>query len=282
MACSYRMFNEIREAASANDGMISNVKAIGLPADTDALHILWMYPDVLNVFGSRGDLMALMRISCAMGIPTEIKRINSLSDDINFDRADIIYYPAGDLTVMESIMKKNAESADKFRAYADSGRAIIAVSSSGVILADEFSKSDDSSVKGLGLLHMTMTERERVHGDDLWLRTSGGLEIIGNQIQLVDTELAGDQQPLGEVIYGRGNNGDGREGAVSGGVIYTGCLGPVMVRNPWFAADILSKAAVRAGIAGDADELKLPDEETAQERLSFEEAKEFINNKKST
>ena len=84
MADSYQLFNEIREAASREKGAISNVKALGLKADAKALHILWMYPDVLNVFGSRGDIMALMRVSCAMGIPTEIKRIDSLSENIDF------------------------------------------------------------------------------------------------------------------------------------------------------------------------------------------------------
>lgn len=279
MAYSYRMFNEIREAASANDGVISNIDALGLPAGSDALHILWMYPDVLNVFGSRGDLMALMRLSCAMRIPARIQRVDLLSDDIDFDRADIIYYPAGDLTVMESIMDNNAKIADRFRAYADSGRIIVAVSSSGTILADEYKKLDGSSVQGLGLLHMTMTERAKVHGDDLWVRTSDGTELIGNQIQLVDTVLMDGQDALGEVIYGRGNNGDGREGAVSGGVIYTACLGPLMVRNPWFGAEILKKAALSAGMAENMDDFELPDEEIAQERLSFEEARDFIKDK---
>ena len=73
MADSYQLFNDIRENASLEDGVISNVKALGLPAGSKALHILWMYPDVLNVFGSRGDLMAL-EVSCAVRIPAEIKK----------------------------------------------------------------------------------------------------------------------------------------------------------------------------------------------------------------
>ena len=279
MADSYQLFNDIRENASLEDGVISNVKALGLPAGSKALHILWMYPDVLNVFGSRGDLMALMRVSCAMGIPAEIKRVNTLYDEIDFERADIIYYAAGDLSCMDNIMKRNEELEDEFRKFAQSGRTIIAISSSGAILAEELIRLDGSSVRGLGLLGMKMTERKKVHGDDLWIKTSEGMELIGNQIQLADIELTGNQEPFADVIYGRGNNGGHKEGAMRGNVIFTACLGPVMVRNPWFAAEVLKKAATHAGIVNDANELVLPEEEIAQERMSFEEALRFIKDK---
>ena len=279
MADSYQLFNEIREAASREKGAISNVKALGLKADAKALHILWMYPDVLNVFGSRGDIMALMRVSCAMGIPTEIKRIDSLSENIDFEWADIIYYPAGDLSCMDNIMKRNEELTDEFRAFAENGGTVIAISSSGAILAEELKRLDGSSVRGLGLLGMKMSERKKVHGDDLWIKTSDGTELIGNQIQLADIELTENQEPFADVVYGRGNNGTKTEGAARGNVLFTACLGPVMVRNPWFAAEVLKKAAAHAGIVNDANELTLPEEEMTQERMSFEDAKEFIKEK---
>ena len=279
MADSYQLFNEIREAASREEGAISNVKALGLKADTKALHILWMYPDVLNVFGSRGDIMALMRVSCAMGIPTEIKRIDSLSESIDFEWADIIYYAAGDLSCMDNIMKRNEELTDEFRAFAENGGTVIAISSSGAILAEELKRLDGSSARGLGLLGMKMTERKKVHGDDLWIKTSDGMELIGNQIQLADIELTENQEPFADVVYGRGNNGTKTEGAARGNVLFTACLGPVMVRNPWFAAEVLKKAAAHAGIVNDANELTLPEEEMTQERMSFEDAKEFIKEK---
>lgn len=279
MADSYQLFNEIREAATREEGAISNVKALGLKADAKALHILWMYPDVLNVFGSRGDIMALMRVSCAMGIPTEIKRIDSLSESIDFEWADIIYYAAGDLSCMDNIMKRNEELTDEFRAFAENGGTVIAISSSGAILAEELKRLDGSSARGLGLLGMKMTERKKVHGDDLWIKTSDGMELIGNQIQLADIELTENQEPFADVVYGRGNNGTKAEGAARGNVLFTACLGPVMVRNPWFAAEVLKKAAAHAGIVNDANELTLPEEEMTQERMSFEDAKEFIKEK---
>lgn len=270
------IFNEIRNNTKGHDAVLSNVTALGMPDSTRALHILWMYPDVLNVFGGRGDLMALMRVSCSMGLPAEMKRLDSLSDKVPFDWADIIYFASGDLTCMEDILRALADDRDAFRSFAEKGGMIAAVSSSGAILAQEYTTLDGTAVKGLGLLDMTMKERDKVHGDDLWIRTADGMEVIGNQIQLLDVKLGEGQQPLGSVIYGRGNNGDGTEGARTGNVIYTGCVGPALVRNPWFAAKLLEQAAEAAGVTGT---FSLPDEEIKQELIAAEDAREFIRSK---
>ena len=279
MSLKYTIFNEIRNNTRGHDSVLSNVSALGLPEDERALHILWMYPDVLNVFGGRGDLMALMRVCCSMGLPAEMKRVDSLSDDIPFDWADIIYFASGDLTCMEDILRAQEDRREDFKAFADRGGMIVAVSSSGAILSDEFRKAGGTSVKGLGLLHMTMAEREKVHGDDLWFRTNDGIEVTGNQIQLLDVALKDGQKPFGTVIYGRGNDGTGSEGAETGNVIYTGCVGPVMVRNPWLAANLLERAAKTANVSTVSGDFALPDEEIEQELLSSAEAREFINAK---
>ena len=277
MSFSYKIYNEIRKETTGQDSVLSNVKALGLPDSTRALHILWMYPDVLNVFGGRGDLMALFRIGCAMKMPVEMRRLNSLSEEIPLDWADLIYYVSGDMTAMEDILKAHRGRLEDFRAYAQSGRMIVAVSSSGAILADKLEHLDGSETAGLGLLHMTMTERSKIHGDDLWIRTKSGLDVIANQIQLADVKLAEDQAPFAEVVYGRGNDGNGSEGAEIGNVVYTGCVGPVLVRNPWLAAEFLMRAAKAAGM--DTANYTLPDKEIMQEAMSFEEAKSFVQEK---
>ena len=193
MSFKYNIFNEIRNKTTGHDALLSNVSELGLPEGTRALHILWMYPDVLNVFGGRGDLMALMRVSCSMGLPAEMKRLDSLHEEIPFNWADIIYYASGDMSCMEDILKATEDKIEEFHAFAKNGGMIVAVSSSGALLADEYKRIDGTSTRGLGLLHMTMTEREKIHGDDLWFRTSDGLEVTGNQIQLMDVSL-GDGQ----------------------------------------------------------------------------------------
>ena len=66
------------------------------------------------------------------------------------------------------------------------------------------------------------------------------MELI-EQIRLADIELTGNREPFADVIYGLGNNGGHKEGAMRETMIFTACLGPVMVRNPWFAAKCLKR-----------------------------------------
>ena len=58
MSSDFRIYNEIRKNTKGHESVLSNLDGLGLDDNTRALHILWMYPDVLNVFGGR---IALVR-----------------------------------------------------------------------------------------------------------------------------------------------------------------------------------------------------------------------------
>ena len=135
---------------------------------------------------------------------------------------------------------------------------------------------DGSIVNGTGLLDMTWKERESVWGDDIWVKTEDGLDVIGNQIQVADVTLGEEQKPFGKVVYGRGNNDDGEEGAVNGGVIYTGVLGPLLTKNPHLTAGLVEAAATLAGVEIGR---KLAPEDIIIEEKSAEYIKNFMKDK---
>ena len=80
----FTLFNEIRENSKKSDIEISNHAALGEPYDSRGVHILWMYPDVLNMHGGRGDAMALLHFSNLMKLPCTIRKVNMLSDGYCF------------------------------------------------------------------------------------------------------------------------------------------------------------------------------------------------------
>lgn len=43
----------------------------------DKITVLWLYPDILNLHGDRGNLMALERIGKLMELPVEVRRWTS-------------------------------------------------------------------------------------------------------------------------------------------------------------------------------------------------------------
>lgn len=241
-----------------------------------AIHIAWLYPNILNIHGGRGDLMALKRIAGIMGMNVEIRRCESYADEIPFEWADIIYMTSGEIKCMSEIVEAVKRQQSKLEEFLANGGSIWAVGSSGAVLGKSFERLDGTAVEGLGLLDMIWRERTSVWGDDLWFSLKDGTQVMGNQIQVADIYLSEGQEPFGEVIYGRGNCGDGREGAKSGNVIYTNCLGPMMVKNPRVASMLLKEAAKKAEVEGYRE---LTADDTVIEDQSFEVIKKFVMNK---
>lgn len=117
--------------------------------------------------------------------------------------------------------------------------------------------------------------RDTVYGNDVLytLKEDENIEIVGNQIQLIDVKV-NKEKALGKVIYGMGNNNDETEGCKYKNVIFTNALGPVLVKNPWYAEKLIRQAMKTKGI--ELEEKKLDYE---LEYKSLECIKNFINGK---
>ena len=89
------------------------------------------------------------------------------------------------------------------------------------------------------------------------------------------------EPPLfGKLIYGMGNNEKEtkNEGAKYKNVIFTNALGPVLVKNPWYAETLIKEALAQKGIK---IETTIPREDFEIELNSLECIKKFINNTKN-
>jgi len=268
--------NRIREQFDRNSETLTNVSEVTGESGFRRLHILWLYPDVLNIHGGRGDVMALLHMCDLLDIPVEIRRSDSLKADENWSWPHIVYMTAGELKCADKVSAALIRQEVAIRGFLRRGGLLIANGSSGAALAKSVEFLDGTVVKGTGLLDMTWKERESVWGDDIWVKTEDGLEVIGNQIQVADVTLGEEQHSFGKVLYGRGNDGNGEEGAVSGGVIYTGVLGPLLTKNPRLTASLIEGAAVLADVGIGK---KLTPEDIEIEDRSAEYIKDFMRRK---
>jgi len=206
------------------------------------INLLWLYPDLLNLHGDRGNVMALERIAKQMEIKPNIKRINNYEEKIDFEKTDILVFNPGELKVMPSIIQALQKQKEELDEYIDENKIILVIGTTGSIMAKETQRLNGEIIKGLGYLDMVCTEREKVYGDDLHFKLNEDqLEIIGCQIQMIDTELKSDIG-LGTIIYGMGNKKDETEGAKHKNVIFTNCLGPILVKNPWYTEKLIKQA----------------------------------------
>ncbi len=244
---------------------------------SNELNILWMYPDMLNLHGDRGNLMSFDRIGKMLDVNVNINKVEHLSDDIDFENNDIMFFNVGEIKVMPAIIDALKEHKDAVCKFIEDNKTVILIGASGCIMAKKTVRAD-SEFEGLGFLDMELFERKQIYGDDiLFTLQENEAEIVGCQIKMLDTHLLSDIR-LGTLLYGSGNDGyDAQtEGAKYKNVIYTNALGPVFVKNPWYTELIIKSALQNKGVS---IEKKLTDEDFEIEINSLKAIKKFIDQK---
>lgn len=197
----------------------------------------WMYPNLLNLHGERGSVQALVQAGKNLNVDVQVRRIEDFDDAIPFDELDLLFFLPGEIAVFPHLMRALRAQEPQLHTYLERGGYLLALGTTGLMFGNSILREDGTTMECLGYLDMTATERKYVWGDDLHFRVNGTMqEIIGSQVQMADVEA---KHPLGKTIYGMGNNNSGAEGAREGNVIYTNCLGPLFVKNPWFAESII-------------------------------------------
>lgn len=272
-----KTFRALVKDCPRDSSSISNLTTPGLMETPRPLRVLWMYPDTLSLHGGRGDLMALLRFATALGMPIEIIKVRQPGDEIPLEQADILYFCPGELRSVPALVKKLLPCRDMLQRAAENGTTLFACGSTGGIFANKIRFRDGTELAGLGLLDMEWQETGKVFGDDLWLVRPDGKELLGCQISLADVYLGQNQKPFATTRYGRGNCGDGTEGAETGNVIYTGLLGPILVNNPEFAVSLLRRSALQHGLISPEQELSMGD--ITLEKLAAEKHRAFIQEK---
>jgi CobQ-like glutamine amidotransferase family enzyme len=239
----------------------------------NSIHLTYLYPDSFNLHGDRGNILAFERITQLMGADFYFHRVTSLSDAIDFDGTDILLVSPGELRTCEGIAETLIKQTASFEAYLQQDKIMLVIGTSIALFAQETIRRDNSIFAGAHLVNATCKERNITYSNDLVFTTDccgESMEIVGGQIQIIDVSLNGET-PLGTVSYGYGNSHHTDEGLIKNGFIFTNALGPVFVKNPWFAASLIRRALQTKG--NDTDILR---EQFDLEHRSNEQIKQFI------
>ena len=229
----------------------------------------WMYPNLLNLHGERGSVQALKQIGNDMGIDVEILRIEDFDDPIPFEKLDLLIFLPGEISqfprIMPALKDKGLEQ------YLNNEGYLVAIVTSGLMFGNSITREDGTKLKCLGYLDMQAKERKYVWGDDLHIRINGTRqELAGSQIQMADVDA---KHPLATTLYGMGNNNSGAEGARWKNLIYTNCLGPLFVKNPWFAEGILKDILLQKELGIKSDSCHKIASDSFDSTLSFIDTK---------
>ena len=103
--------------------------------------------------------MALKKVGEMLNLEVNIKRVDSYSQKIDFDKTDIILINPGEVKVISKIvdvLNKQKEELDK---YVEDNKIILAIGTSGAILAKTVEYLDKTKINGLGYLDMEVIRK---------------------------------------------------------------------------------------------------------------------------
>lgn len=207
------------------------------------LTIGWLYPTKMNIYGDRGNVIALMRRAQWRGIASQVVEIGigePLPPDI-----DVFFFGGGQdqeqIAVSRDLQGAKGEALKK--AIMD-GAALLAVCGGYQLLGHEYRPHDGEPLPGIGLFDLTTVAGPERFIGNVVVDSEWG-ELVGFENHSGLTYLGPGVRPLGRVRIGRGNNGkDGTEGAVYRHAIGCYLHGSLLPKNPRLA-DWLIAAGLR-------------------------------------
>jgi CobQ-like glutamine amidotransferase family enzyme len=209
--------------------------------------IYHLYPDLLDLYGDRGNVMALVKRCEWRNLPVQVKEIR-IGDIVDFSGADIVFMGGGSDREQNLLAEDLGQRLENLRQAIEGGLVMLAICGGYQLLGSYYLAADGAKVTGLGLLDF-YTEA----GPDRLIGNVGvEIELNGKKVLCSGFEnhsgrtFLGRVQPLGRVLAGHGNNGqDGLEGARYRNVFCSYLHGPLLPKNPALADYLLSLALGR-------------------------------------
>ena len=200
-----------------------------------------LYPDLLNLYGDRGNIQCLMKRCQLRGIEAETIPFE-LEDEIDFSKLDIVLLGGGSDREQMLVCEKLKEIQKDFKAYVENYGVVIAICG-GYQLLGNYYKTEQGTMKGLELVDLYTEQGEGRLIDNIVLQSDlFDMPIVGFENHGGRTYIK-DNKPLGKVLYGAGNDGkSGYEGVVYKNVIGTYLHGPLLPKNPQLADWLISHA----------------------------------------
>ena len=209
------------------------------------LNIAHLFPDLLNLYGDRGNIQSLVMRSRWRGIDVSLREY-MLDDPIDFSRADIILLGGGSDREQQIVCGRLKSIRDEFHCYVEDGGTVLAICG-GYQLLGHYYETSEGKMEGLSLVDLyTVQKSPRLISNVVMENEDFPCEIVGFENHGGRTYI-GNNRPFGSrILYGNGNNGeDGTEGILYKNVIGTYLHGPLLPKNPHVCDRLLQSALER-------------------------------------
>jgi lipid II isoglutaminyl synthase (glutamine-hydrolysing) len=210
------------------------------------LRVCALYPDLLNIYADRGNLLLLERRCAWRGIGFELAGAG-LGDPLDADAHDLFYIGGGQDRDQALCARDTVETKrEALHGAAERGAVVFAVCGGYQLLGHGYDMGGER-LPGVGLVDLETVRAEgpRLIGN-VAIELADGQVLAGFENHGGRTQLGPGAQPLGRVLRGHGNDGrsgyEGVRGGPHGTVVGTYLHGPLLPKNAFFADWLTARA----------------------------------------
>lgn len=197
------------------------------------INILHLYPDLLNLYGDKGNIECLKRRLVWRGIDVSITEC-AANDTVDISDTDIIFLGGGADREIKLVANLLLDKKDAITDFVENGGTMLALCS-GYPLVGKSLVFENKTINGLGIVDITTrtdNKEKRLTGNVLLECEGITQKIVGFENHISRTDI-GNVKPFGKVVKGFGNDGkSGFEGIIYKNLIGTYLHGPLLPKNP--------------------------------------------------
>ena len=212
------------------------------------LKICHVFPDVLNLYGDRGNVVCMQKRLNWRGIDVEVQGV-SIGQKLKASDYDLFFIGGGQDFEQEVLLSDlKGEKTAELKAAIEDGKTFLCICGGYQMLGHYYKTWDGQQCDFIGALDLyTVGHKDRMIGNYMFTCDElDGCTVVGFENHSGKTYLGSGLRPIGKVLAGYGNNGeDGMEGARYKNVFCTYSHGCLLPKNPVLADHILKTALER-------------------------------------
>src|SRR5487761_1536386 len=214
----------------------------------------WLYPDLMNIYGDRGNILTLLKRAEWRGYDAKLIELGRGKTN-QMDEVDVFFFGGGQdreqALVYEDLLEFKQPPLER---AVNSGAGVLAVCGGYQLLGHYYQTAEGERFPGVGMIDVrTEAGKKRFIGDvvvDTQIEDVTPSTLVGFENHSGRTFLGPTAAPLGRVRLGFGNNGsDVGEGYLQGGVMGTYLHGSLLPKNPHLADHLIRASLRRRGVA---------------------------------
>ena len=211
------------------------------------IKIAHLYPEVLNLYGDRGNTMCLEKRMKWRHINCEISEVK-LTDNDSLSGYDLFFIGGGQDFEQEVLLRDlRSGKGSSIKSAIEDGKTFLCICGGYQMMGHYYETKEGEKMEFLGAIDFhTVGGDVRMIGNYAFhtTKSGGGTDIVGFENHSGRTYLGRRTNPLGTILSGYGNNGEDKtEGVHYKNVFGSYSHGPILPKNPVFA-DFLIKTTL--------------------------------------